>query len=371
MRLRSFLIVFISILVLGVSLDADAQRRNKYKQRRKTSKNISKYRGGSAGFGRFKPHLFVGANLNAANYLGDLAPVNKAASTDISFTRPGFGAFAGYRFHNRFAFRGAINWFRLSADDFSADPSSPEAINRYGRNLSFRNDIKELQIGFQGYLFPSHGSFRQRPPVNFSLFVGLAAVLHEPRGKVPEFDYQSAGIDGTNPPAAPQAGEWVKLRELGTEGQFVGGPGEEYSNLIFAIPLTLGAEFRLPGTNLNAGIEAGIRYTFTDYLDDVSTGYVDLDLLDPDGTNSLARIMSDRSAERTNFDGEARDLSGINFVSRNNGFTTANGYGATGEIRGGSADNDLYFVTQFKLTYFVGNTAKRRTKRGRGRAKFR
>jgi hypothetical protein len=365
MLLKRIIPFLLSLVLIAFSFDADAQR-NKYKKRRQTNKAVSKYRGGRSGWGRFIPYTFYGANINAGNYFGDLAPASKAGSTDISFTRPGFGAFIGYKFHNMVAVRASFNWIRIAADDFTADPGQEESFQRYARNLSFRNDIKELSAGFKISLIANHGSFQQRPPINAFMYIGAAAILHEPRGKVPEFDYQ-ADPSGNTP--APNAGEWVKLRELGTEGQNI-GIVEPYSNLTFAIPITLGAELRIPRTNFSAGLEAGIRYTFTDYLDDVSTNYVaDLNSLDPNGTNPLARIMSDRSAEPTSSNGDARITQGISYVTDQNGYRRWIGAASDLSIRGG-ADNDYYFVTQLSLTYFV-DTTKRRAKKGRGRAKFR
>jgi len=378
MRLKNIGFVMFTLLMTFATLDAEAQR-NKYKKRRKASKKVSTYRGG-AGYGRFKPHLFIGANINAANYFGDLAPVNSAASTDIAFTSPGIGFYGGYQFHKHFSVRGSFNWMRLRGDDFNANFESidDEGFERYARNLSFRNDIKEAQLSFQAYLFPNNGGIRQRPPINAFLSIGLAAILHEPRGKVPEFDYQLEGTNATT--RLPEAGEWVKLRPLGTEGQNFGFV-EAYSNFSFAIPVSIGVDVRLPGTNLNAGIEAGMRYTFTDYLDDVSTNYVDLEVLDANGTNTLARIMSDRSSEPNNFDGTSRDIangidnlySSLSVVNLSDGYWRSGylGGGTTGAVRGNDTDNDLYFVTQLKLTYFLDNSSKRRSKRGRGRAKFR
>ncbi len=356
MKLRSLIIFALTLLMLGIADDADAQRRraNKYKKRRQTNKKISHYKGGQRGYGRFKPYYFFGAQINAGNYFGDLAPVNKAASTDISFTRPGFGLHGGYKFHNSVAIRAALNWVRVSGDDFSADPTDEASAPRYARNLSFRNDIMEFQAGLEISLLPNYGGIQQRLPLNVYLFLGGAVFLHEPMGKVPELDYQSTGT-----PAAPQAGEWVSLRDLGTEGQNL-GVVDAYSKVEFSIPVSVGATLRLPGTNLNAGLEFGVRYLFTDYIDDVSTQYVGLDQF----TDPLARIMSDRSAEATSFNGDTRDLSGLQINNTSTGFNSSGfiGGGIDGATRGNPDDNDLIFVTSLKLTLLLDKSPKRSAK---------
>ena len=99
-----------------IATEVDAQR-NKYKKRKNKQKRLSNYKGGNRKggkgvFGRFRPYLWAGGGINAANYFGDLAPVNKAASTDISFTRPGFGLYWGRKFHHSMQFVAAFNYGR-------------------------------------------------------------------------------------------------------------------------------------------------------------------------------------------------------------------------------------------------------------------
>ena len=84
-KITAILILFISGLFL--SIDADAQKKTKYNKGSKYKKSSSS--GGSRS-GRFRQFQYLGFNINALNYYGDLAPASGAASTDISFTRPGF-----------------------------------------------------------------------------------------------------------------------------------------------------------------------------------------------------------------------------------------------------------------------------------------
>jgi len=361
MKLKSLLLFVLTIAMLGLADNAEAQRKNKYKVRRKTNKKVSHYKGGIRGFGRFEPYIFVGGNVNAGNYFGDLAPVNKAASTDVSFTRPGFGGWVGYKFHHSMAVTAGINWVRVFGDDFTSDPNSEESFARYARNLSFRNDIKEFRVALQIFLFPNYGGPNQRLPFNAYLSLGAAVYHHEPRGKVPEFDYQREGINATTP--APNAGEWVKLRPLGTEGQNL-GIVEPYKNIGFSIPIAIGAQMRIPNTKLTGGLEFGLRYLFTDYIDDVSTNYVNLDRF---GDDDLARIMSDRASVPVSSKGEARDLTGLNIINNHgqghNYYIEGNiGSGIDGSVRGNPGDNDMVFVTQIKVSYVLGGTKRRRAK---------
>ena len=354
MKLKSLLIICFSVVMLGLSIHADAQR-NKYKRRKQTSRKVSRYSGSSRGSGRFQPYYYVGASINAGNYFGDLAPVSRTGSTDISFTSPGFGIYAGYKFHHSLALRASANWVRVRGDDFSADPNVEESLARYARNLSFRNDIKEFQVGLEIYLLPNYGGPSKRLPLNAYIFLGAAVFQHEPMGQVPNADYQ-ADQSGAIP--VVNQGEWVKLRPLQTEGV-------SYKNIDFSIPLSIGAQMRLPGTQLNAGIEFGIRYMFTDYIDDVSSNYVDLATLEATG-GQLARVMSDRSAEPTAANGsDARDLSNLllNNTASHGYFASAYiGSGSEGSVRGNPDNNDFIIMTQLKLTYIIGGVVRRRAK---------
>lgn len=356
MILKSATTYLILFFFLFCSYHADAQRGSKYKRQRSKSRIVTNYRGGVMG-SQFRPYYFASFNINALNYFGDLAPVNRAASTDVSFTRPGFGGNFGYKYSSRMAVRIAFNYGRVQADDISSDPNDEQSNSRYLRNLSFRNDIKELSGGFEIYLFPNGGSANLRPPFNAYFFIGAAVFHHEPKGLVPDLDYTTGG---TNP--VPEAGQWVKLRPLGTEGQYLDAPiVSVYNPIQFSIPLAIGARFRLVGP-FDAGIEFGYRFLFTDYIDDVSTNYVGHEQFD----SNLARIMADRSAEpisvasniaRAGFNISSRPINGTTYYSASD---IAGGLSGSSSkvIRGNPSDNDMIFITTLKVTYVLGRHRK-------------
>ena len=76
-------------------------------------------------------------------------------------------------------------------------------------------------------------------------------------------------------PYAYSGGNKVFLQPLSTEGQnIIGYPDrKKYSLTQFAVPFGGGFKFAV-SENLRVGIEMGIRKLFTDYLDDVSKGYM-------------------------------------------------------------------------------------------------
>ena len=131
---------------------------------------------------------------------------------------------------------------------------------------------------------PNTGSARNRFPLNPYIFLGVAAFHHNPQAKAPEFDLSCTPL--------PEAGKWVNLQPLGTEGQYVAG-GNPYSLIQLAIPLGLGVKVRLPD-NLDFNFEIGFRQLFTDYIDDVGGPYPNLAELD----SELSRALSEKSGER-------------------------------------------------------------------------
>ena len=368
--MRSFIKIFIAIVILVSLLTKNAvgQKRNKYKQRNSKSKSIGKYKGNRTkryGISRFNPYGFSSFGINALNYYGDLAPSANVISTDLTFTRPGAGLYYGYKFHPSMSFRIGYNYGILYGDDYTSDPRIPDSKYRYHRNLSFRNQIHELSIGMEFYLLPEYRGYRRRPPLNMYLFLGIAGFYHNPQAKTPDYDYQLGETFAL--PDNMEAGSWVDLQPLGTEGQYLSdldenSKGKKYSLWQVAIPIGIGAAVTLTH-QLSLGMEFNLRVLFFDYIDDVGDGlYVSLEEFD----NPTSRIFSARGAEPTAVvSGKPR--SGLE-IGDNNGFRI-NTFELGGALnppgtRGGS-HNDLYTSTQIKLIYILSNN------RGRRRAKFR
>ncbi|NJN24724.1 MAG: hypothetical protein HC819_01390 [Cyclobacteriaceae bacterium] len=356
--LRYLGMVLLCISFLAIN-DAQAQRRSKSYLKKK-NKKIGSYKGGSIHFDESKRYASVGFSVDALNYFGDITPKSGMLSTDISLTRPAFSVYGTYRYTPNLSFRGSLSWGRLTGDDFqSADPYGTDSRFRYVRNASFRNDIKELAIVGIWDIFPNHGTFLNRVSFTPYVFAGVAVFHHNPKGKAPENDKQGQPL--------AEAGKWVALRELGTEGQYSEHYDvKPYSLIQPSIPFGLGIRTKLQ-KRLDFEFEIGYRYLFTDYIDDVSGMYVDLGALD----SELARAMSDRSRETVSArSGEARDFDAIGEVVRTttytslyNGesYTVFGGYGQEhpDNIRGMSSDKDIYIVTSFKISYIISGSFRR------------
>jgi Outer membrane protein beta-barrel domain len=148
--------------------------------------------------------------------------------------------------------------------------------------------------------------------------------------------YLFAGIAGFyfNPRARLNGAKtWTNLQPLGTEGQTLEGGKKPYSQLQIAVPMGVGFKIAI-AKRANLGFEAGLRYTFTDYLDDISGIYPDLKALAVKDPNAAA--LSFRSKEIL---GNQLEL-------------------PSGQKRGDSYKNDLYYYIGATFTVNLGSAAK-------------
>lgn len=350
-----FYLLLAFLLVASVSNEGYSQLNRR--QIQKNRKQISTYRGKKK-FGKSRRYNYIGVQVNAMNYYGDIAPRSSIFSTDYGRTQPGFGIYWGHRFGPRYTLRTSFNYGAIKGDDFKAnDPGKGDAIYRYARNLSFRNRISELSVVAMFDLVKNESSYISRANFTPYLYAGLGVIYHNPQALVGE----DSGLS--------EAGEWVNLQEIGTEGQYsnllttdVNHGIDPYSRIQLVIPLGIGFRFRLNQV-MDLSIESGVRVTFTDYLDDVSANYVDPGVFDTD----LARYLHDRALEpNAVISGESRSnpiydefvASRITTIVGRDGQTyeVVNGYGSEypDNLRGNDNENDYYFVTSLKLSFVIG-----------------
>jgi hypothetical protein len=299
---KLFSVFFLAVFLLSlVPTDAEAQRWTKIKR-----------------------YATLGGSLGASNYFGDIVPEASFTSVGLSSTRPNVSMHYAYKMFPRVAFRGSLSWIRITGDDAkSAAQNEADNLPRFKRNLSFRNDIKELAFTAIIDLFQNRGAYTRRPDFTPYGFIGIAAYHHNPK----------AYTNGA--PGVPS--DWYALQPLGTEGQNVPATNEvtypkPYSRYQLAIPFGAGIKYRLD-RQWDFGFEIGWRKTLTDYLDDVSGTYADKNDLNTVNPTGLSAYFSDRSAE--------------------SGYTDLAGYGNRGDQRGDVTDKDWYIVTSVSLTYIL------------------
>jgi len=195
----------------------------------------------------------VGGNLGIATYQGDLTPKNINASFgDTNFS---LGVFGRLNVNDFIAFRLDFTQAKISANDQFARDNW-----RKNRNLNFTSNISELafmgEINLLGFS-PTNRRGRQRKISPF-IFGGLAVFKFNPKT-----EYN---------------GVWYDLQPLGTEGQGLSGGKEKYSLVQYSIPLGAGLKVAF-NPRWTVSFDVGTRKTSTDYLDDVSGFYPDLELL--------------------------------------------------------------------------------------------
>jgi len=186
--------------------------------------------------------LFTGA----INYQGDLNP--------NSFTFKNSNLAAGI------IIRKPLNrWFTLRAGFNTGKIQAADSNNRDYlkiRNLSFGTNIKEAYIGLE------------------------ISVLDISTTKFTPFIYGGISLFHFNPYTHDKNGVKTFLKPLSTEGQGLSQFPEQkpYNLTQLALSFGVGAKYAIT-ENLSIGIEFNQRKTFTDYLDDVSSHYVDVNIL--------------------------------------------------------------------------------------------
>lgn len=169
-------------------------------------------------------------------YLGELN-----TSRQFLFTRPAYGGLLRFNFDSRWAMRTQF----LSGEIAGDDAVSGENVMR---NLRFTSSLSELSAIVEfNYLDYYTGSLNNY----FSpfMFVGPGFFIFNPK----------ANFDGTE----------ITLNNITTEGN-------KYS--LYGLSMVFGFGFKYSlGSRVGVGLEWGMRKTFTDYLDDVSTRYYEHD----------------------------------------------------------------------------------------------
>jgi hypothetical protein len=241
----------------------------------------------------------AGPWAGVAFYFGDL-------NTSYNLSRPGPAAGFGLR-HNvneRISLRLGIAAGQVSASDANAKNSFERA-----RNLSFQSSLTEgslqLEFNFLPYIHGSKDYF-------FTPYMLLG--------------FTATGFN----PKAEYEGRLVELRPLGTEGQF---RSEEYATMssawLYGGGFKVDLSYRI---SLNAEIAA--RALASDYLDDVSGVYADIDDIRRLRGN-IAAALADRSIP----------IPGVDKSQ----------LGQPGVQRGNSKNNDTYIYVGIGILYYFGD----------------
>lgn len=210
--------------------------------------------------------LEVGIGLGPSFFLGDLGGVQGEGKTFVKdvnfpFTKLMKGIYLNYSASEWLGIRVAANMGVLEGDDNIIDVKGGAERFRKQRNLKFKSNVFEAYAALEFY-----------PTVFFEQYDGLFHKLR-PYGVI------GFGMFHFNPQGEyiTPSGEsqWVYLKPLRLEGQGMAEypDRKEYSLWQKEIPMGIGVKYYVKD-NMYIGFEILHRKTFTDYIDDVSTQYV-------------------------------------------------------------------------------------------------
>lgn len=269
------------------------------------------------------PLLFeIGGSINAMNCLTDLGGKKGLGAKffkdlNIGKTHLAGGFYAGILYKYMFALRLEATYGMVSANDNVLSGITDIAKERFNRNLNFRSTITEINA-----LAEIHPLF---------VFIDWPAKDGYPPRYSP---YLVGGIGYYSfNPQTKLKNRWVDLQPLSTEGQgFAEYPDRKvYKLKQINIPVGAGIKYELSPL-INLRLEFLYRILTTDYLDDVSTRYIDPALFANYFTGSKrtnALLLNDRQLEK---------------------HTAPNGGGRRGDPK----DNDAYFSVNFKIGLILG-----------------
>ena len=288
-------------------------------------------------FSKKNRYQSIGASLNAMNYVGDVDPSSNMWSPALRLTKLNVGVDYIYRYGPHTSLRASFSYGRIAGDDQkSSSRVVTEDVGRYERNLSFRNDIKELKADVIYDVFGNKRGLQRRVHFTPYFFTGVAVYHHAPKAKY--------------------NGDWIDLQKVGTEGQnlsddvksTLAGVGKSYSKFRVSVPLGVGFRYKI-SKMWDLSFEIGWRYTFFDYLDDIGeTQYISLakdnhfDKSLLGGPNDLAVILHDRSV--------TSDITTVTTDAKGYQYSNSFAGGTNAGVRGNS-EHDWYIVTGFHLTY--------------------
>jgi hypothetical protein len=258
---------------------------------------------------QFHVNLFGGF----ANYFGDLQ--SKAYTTQQSHLAVGAGL--QYDLTGHFSLLTNLTYGNVGASDaYNLQPDLK------ARNLSFQTSIIEWNV-LAEYNLLDLNDHKFTPYI----FAGLAVYHFNP------FAYDSLG-------------KKVDLQPLSTEGEgLTQYPDRKpYALTQLAIPFGGGIKFRVSDRVVLA-YEIGLRKLFTDYLDDVSTRYVD-----------QTTLLNARGPEAVEMAYRGNEVKG----------SGAGVYPADGTVRGNPGHKDWYYTSGIRVSIDLNTKSLSAHRRNRG-----
>lgn len=217
--------------------------------------------------GREKTRVEIGLNFGPTFFLGDLgghAGKGTHFLKDLNFplTKLMKGAFIAVYPNDWLGIRAAAQYTYVEGRDNIISTRGEDELWRKQRNLDFKSNVWEVYGAIEIYptiLLSSDEEYD--PGVRPYGFIGGGVFHFDPKGSITDASGRQT---------------WHKLHPLKTEGQGMPQYPEKkpYSLTQFNVPMGAGLRFRV-SPRVNSSFELLYRKTFTDYMDDVSTSYID------------------------------------------------------------------------------------------------
>ncbi len=226
-----------------------------------TLSSFAQYNWGNGDLDNIKYQPEISITTGGTAFLGDLrGPPGEGGpfvkDLLLKTVRPYIGVSATWNAENWYSLTAGIGYTKVNGADSLIIMKGGVERWRVYQNTTFRSNIFEVyamgELRPLNLLDPSH-EMRQ-----FNPFVGLGVGL---------FHFN---------PQAPLNGRWIDLHPLHLEGQgFAEYPDrKEYKLTQLYIPVSLGIKYYMKNRTA-VSVSALFRKTFTDYIDDVSTTYID------------------------------------------------------------------------------------------------
>lgn len=264
--------------------------------------------------GGFGPSFMLGE-------LGGGPGVGRNSIVDMDFLSTRFGGCVGIRK----TFRERVSWqTTFSIGMLSGNDNKTTEYFRSDRELSFRTPIQEFSFRLDYKIRKERGGH----------IYNLRGVRGQRGRTLSTYCFAGIGVYHFNPKAKLE-GEWVALQPIGTEGQNYMETRKPYSLYQVCIPVGLIAKYSV-NRRWAISAEVGLRFLFTDYLDDVSTTYANPDLVaqhaPKEVTSTAARLAAD-----PNYVGHCYENNGA--------------YHYYNEQRGDPTDRDFYMFMMISAHY--------------------
>lgn len=230
--------------------------------------------------------FFTSLYAGTSHYKGDLGDDKNM----LANTHPAFGLGCMFELNDRMLIRLDATVGKISGSD--------KFSKNHNRNLSFYSNISEVSLGLEYILFNLYDY------------------------KVSPYVMLGVGKFRFNPFTKNSNGQVVNLYDLNTEGQGFYKDRKQYKLTQTAIPFGGGVQWAI-NDDKRLALVVGFRKTTTDYIDDVSTTYIDPVLLSQKRGSTSVR-MAYRGGE----------------VS-----TNSSPYPGDGVLRGNPKSKDMYIFS--------------------------